>query len=234
MQCLWLRRGSIVCMRPVSDEFSSQKASNKPCYLGTPLSSTKSLPEYYPPIMLTLHLNEFPSCGRAIISLASQLFAQQYIQASNNESIKAPHYSFVMRIHHWLVSCILYMAITITVDILSINGAKPSASTVLNTKLSCFVFNDFRYVFSNYNISFKVAKKILQSYALSMHKDNWVVRQAVQVVDKNIFISKRYNKSSQRLPNTPICQHQWMPCLLTVPRIRIRNRSQGTKSEGSI
>ena len=23
---------------------------------------------------------------------------------------------------------------------------------------------------------------------------------------------KNVNKSSQRLPNTPICQHQWMPC----------------------
>ena len=48
------------------------------------------------------------------------------------------------------------------------------------------------------------------------------------------YISAKKNKSSQRLPNTPIFQHQWMPCQLTVPRIRTRNRSQGTKSEGSI
>ena len=35
-------------------------------------------------------------------------------------------------------------------------------------------------------------------------------------------------KSSQRLPNTPVCQHQWMP--VSVPRLRTWSRSQGPHS----
>ena len=34
------------------------------------------------------------------------------------------------------------------------------------------------------------------------------------------------NKISQNLPNTPVCQDQWMPCYLPVPRLWMQNRSQ--------
>ena len=40
------------------------------------------------------------------------------------------------------------------------------------------------------------------------------------------------NKSSQRLPNTPVCQHQWMPCSISQLCLRLRTwrMSQGSHS----
>ena len=42
--------------------------------------------------------------------------------------------------------------------------------------------------------------------------------------------NRHLNKSSQRLPNTPVCQHLWMPCTLAVPRPRRWRKSQGSHS----
>ena len=41
-----------------------------------------------------------------------------------------------------------------------------------------------------------------------------------------VFPECIYNKSSQILPNTPVCQNQWMLCYLPIPRLWVQSKSQ--------
>ena len=90
------------------------------------------------------------------------------------------HFYFLLMYQHWSAGsvCIqaLYKIITVPADVLAPTGARPSADTVVTSKVNMLHFGDFEYGFKLISWYFKMNDDISQQFIAfpGLHASDWL------------------------------------------------------------